>query len=218
MTHRSRFITLEGGEGGGKSTQARRLADWLTARGHEVELTREPGGTAGAEEIRRLLVEGGADRWEPMSELLLLAAARREHVVRRIRPALAAGRWVVCDRFVDSTLAYQGHGHGLGADIVRRLHRLSLESFMPDLTLILDLPPATGLARTGGRTHAETRFERMGAAFHERVRQGFHEIAAAEPGRCVLIAAAGPEAQIAAEIAAAVTARLDGAGARGARV
>jgi dTMP kinase len=184
---RGRFVTLEGGEGAGKSTQIRLLAQWLQTRGITVLTTREPGGTAGAERIRALLVEGATDAWTPMTEALLNYAARHDHVTRVIRPALAAGTWVLSDRFADSTMAYQGHGHALGRPTIAALHRAVLGRFQPDLTLILDIPVVQGLTRAAARRGAETRYESMVEDFHHRVRAGFRAIARAEPGRCALI-------------------------------
>jgi dTMP kinase len=187
-----RFITLEGGEGAGKSTQASLLAQSLRGTGIEVIATREPGGAPGAEAIRALLVEGEAGRWQPMSELLLFLAARHEHVTRLIRPALDRGAWVVSDRFADSTMAYQGYAQGLGRQAVARGHDLALGEFAPDLTLILDLPVEEGLARAKRRAGAETRYELMGAAFHRKLREGFLDIARRAPERCRVIDASGP--------------------------
>lgn len=181
------FITFEGGEGGGKSTQIERLAVWLRARAIAVVVTCEPGGTPGAERIRSLLVSGAVDAWTPMSEALLNYAARREHVERVIVPALAAGTWVLCDRFADSTMAYQGDGHRLGAQTIATLHRLTLGRFAPDLTLVLDIPVDLGLARAAARRGVETRYERMDPAFHARVRAGFRRIARNAPKRCALV-------------------------------
>lgn len=189
---RTRFISLEGGEGSGKSTQCKLLAEWLRGLGHDVVLTREPGGTSGAEEIRALLVQGEAGRWEPMTEALLHFAARRDHVGKVIRPALGRGAWVVSDRFFDSTLAYQGYGHGLGAAPIALLRKLVLDDFAPGLTLLLDLPIEVGLERAGRRRSADARYESMGEAFHRRVRDGFHAIAAAEPERVAVIEATRP--------------------------
>lgn len=205
---RPRFITLEGGEGTGKSTQARRLARALEASGLKVVLTREPGGAPGAEEVRRLLVEGGVDRWDPLSETLLHYAARNEHLVRTIRPALAAGRWVVSDRFSDSTLAYQGYGHGLEREYVARLQRLVVGSSEPDLTLILDLPVEEGLRRAALRGGAEDRYERMDVGFHQRLREGYLEIAARHLARCAIIDSSGSENDVSVAILSVVTARL----------
>jgi dTMP kinase len=203
-----RFITLEGGEGAGKSTQARRLADRLAARGRKVVVTREPGGSPGAESIRELLVTGQADRWSPITETLLMYAARRDHLERTIAPALAAGDWVVSDRFADSTRAYQGAGGGAPASLIQTLERHVLGETRPDLTLILDLPVDVGLARTMARNHAETRFEAKGEAFHQRLREGFLAIARVEADRCVVIDAAVPVDQVEAAIWAAMEARL----------
>jgi dTMP kinase len=202
------FITLEGGEGAGKSTQARRLADRLAARGHQVVVTREPGGSPGAESIRELLVTGQADRWSPITETLLMYAARRDHIERTIAPALATGGWVVSDRFADSTRAYQGAGGGAPASLIQTLERHVLGETRPDLTLILDLPVDVGLARSLARNHAETRFEAKGADFHKRLREGFLAIARVEADRCVLIDASQSVEAVEAAIWAAVEARL----------
>jgi len=203
-----RFITLEGGEGAGKSTQARRLGERLAARGLKAVVTREPGGSPGAEAIRGLLVTGEADRWSPMTETLLAYAARRDHIERTIAPALAAGDWVVSDRFADSTRAYQGVGGGASGSLIQALERYVLGETRPDLTLILDLPVEAGLARVASREHAETRFEAKGEAFHQRLREGFLAIARVERDRCVVIDAAQPVEAVAAAIWAAVEQRL----------
>jgi dTMP kinase len=205
---RGRFITVEGGEGGGKSTQIALLARALEAAGHAVTMTREPGGAPGAEEIRKLIVEGAPERWDGLTEALLLSAARREHVVRTIEPALAAGRWVVCDRFADSTLAYQGYGRGIDRGALESLRAFAVGALAPDLTLILDLPVALGLERARARRGPEQRFEAMGEAFHERLRQGFLAIAAAEPQRCVVLDATGAIAEVHRTVIAAVNQRL----------
>lgn len=185
------FITLEGGEGSGKSTQIRRLADVLTRRGREVVITREPGGTPEAEKIRNLLVHRDGGAWNPMSECLLLFAARLMHVETLIRPALAAGKIVISDRFTDSTRAYQSYGHGLGLRAVEELNTLVLGNFRPDLTFILDVDVKTGLARAGRRlareSSGEDKYEQLGLAFHQRLRAGYLEIAAHEPNRCHVI-------------------------------
>jgi dTMP kinase len=199
-----RFITFEGGEGVGKSTQIALLAAALERSGIRVRATREPGGVESAERIRRLLVEGAVDAWRPMTEALLHTAARVEHVEKLIRPALAAGEWVLCDRFADSTVAYQGYGHGLGAERMRRLQVEALGPFRADLTLVLDMPVAAGLARTGARRGDETRYERMDRAFHERVRQGFVEIAAGDPTRFVVLDAEHHPERVAEAILRAV--------------
>ena len=188
----ARFITLEGGEGAGKSTQLRYLAEHLRGLGIEVVTTREPGGSPGAEMIRKLLVEGPADAWDAAAEALLMFAARRDLLGSTIWPALRQGQWVISDRFADSTRAYQGYGHGLALAEIETLYRLAVGDFAPDLTLILDLPVEIGLKRAATRSGAETRFERFGIDFHQRVREGFRQIAAAEPARCVLIDADAP--------------------------
>jgi dTMP kinase len=189
MGERGKFITLEGGEGAGKSTQARLLSNWLTEKGISVVLTREPGGTPSAEDIRNLLVTGEVGRWDPLTETLLHYAARREHMARLILPALEAGQWIICDRFIDSTTAYQGYGQGIDLATIASLRETVLGAFKPDLTLILDVSPETRRGRTAGRPGNEDRYERMNEAFHDRVRAGFHAIATAEPDRCVLIEA-----------------------------
>lgn len=193
---RGYFITLEGGEGTGKSTLAAGLETALAGRGIAIERTREPGGTPGAEMIRDLLVNGPAERWTAMSEALLFFAARHDHVERRIRPALEAGRWVLSDRFFDSTAAYQGAAGGVDADTLATLRRLVLGDFAPDLTVILDLDPELGLSRAGSRGTHEQRFESKGLAFHQRLRQGFLDIASAEPERCVVIDSRQPQDRV----------------------
>lgn len=211
---RGKLITFEGGEGAGKSTHAKRLAKFLEGRGLDVTRTREPGGSEGAEEIRRLLVEGAPGRWTPLTETFLYAAARADHVARLVEPALAAGRWVISDRFTDSTLAYQGYGHGLDAATIETVNALAAGGLMPDLTVLLDLPVDEGLARAGKRADdgplagREDRYERMDRAFHQRLRDGFRAIAAADTARCVVIDATRPVDDVAAAIAAAVTERL----------
>ncbi|WP_445678470.1 dTMP kinase [Radicibacter daui] len=205
---RGRFITFEGGEGAGKSTQIRAVADWLRQAGHEVLSTREPGGSPGAEDIRALFVRGEAGRWDGITETLLVYAARRDHIVKAIEPALAAGTWVLCDRFADSTLAYQGYGHGVDAATIREIHRLAVGDLTPDLTLILDIDPAIGLARSRGTAVGEDRFEKLGTGFHQRLRQGFLEIAAAEPKRCAVIDASDDVVAITAALKATISGRL----------
>lgn len=195
-----RFITLEGGEGAGKTTQIKLLADALKSAGRDVVVTREPGGAPSAEAIRSLLVEGDTDRWRPMTEALLNYAARLEHVEATIKPALAKGRWVLSDRFADSTVAYQGYGFDLGAESIKRLHRLVLGDFQPDLTIILDLPMEAGLKRAAGRTDKassrEDRYERMDTKFHQRLRDGFLDIARRDPERCAVVDASKGEAAV----------------------
>lgn len=203
-----RFITFEGGEGAGKSTQLQRLAARLAVGGQEVVATREPGGSPGAEHIRELVLNGSADRWSPVTETLLMYAARRDHVERVIRPALARGAWVICDRFADSTRAYQGAAGGTDPGLIAALETYILEDTRPDLTLIFDLPVAVGLERAHARAGSEMRFESKGQGFHERLRQGFLAIAKAEPGRCVVIDATGPLDEVEARVWAAVEDRL----------
>ncbi|MBV9549035.1 MAG: dTMP kinase [Alphaproteobacteria bacterium] len=204
-----RFISLEGGEGTGKSTQARRLAAQLHAYGIDTVLTREPGGSSGAEQIRKLVVEGEGGRWTPITETLLVYAARADHIARTIGPALARGQWVITDRFNDSTFAYQGAGRGVPRETIRRIDAAVLDDFKPDLTLILDLPVEVGLARATARGGAENRFENMQKDFHERMRAAFLDIARKQPDRCRLIDAADNEDAVAAAIWAAVKARFD---------
>lgn len=186
-----KFISLEGGEGAGKTTQIRLLADTLKGAGFDPVVTREPGGAPAAEVIRGLLVEGAVDRWRPMTEALLHFAARLEHVGKTIAPALEAGRWVLSDRFSDSTTAYQGYGHDLGQASMARLHELVLGDFQTDLTIILDIPVDIGLARAVTREAAdhagEDRYEHMELDFHRRLRDGFLDIARRNPERCSVI-------------------------------
>jgi dTMP kinase len=184
---KARFVTFEGGEGGGKSTQAARLVAALEGVGKSVLRTREPGGAPGAEEIRGLIVGGEPGRWDALTEALLVSAARRDHLVKTVWPALAAGTWVVSDRFADSTTAYQGYAGGVARRPLSQLYRLIAGDFVPDLTIILDLPPATGLARAKQRGAGEDRFERMGDDFHKKLRAGFLRIAAREKQRCVVV-------------------------------
>jgi dTMP kinase len=205
---RGRFITLEGGEGGGKSTQLGLLARSLAAAGLPVLVTREPGGAPGAEEIRSLLVGGEPGRWDAVGEALLVSAARRAHLLATIWPALAEGKWVLCDHFADSTMAYQGYAGGVPREDLATLYRLVAGAFAPGLTLILDLPVEVGLARAGRRC-GEDRFERKGRAFHERLRAGFLEIARAQPQRCVVIDASASIEAVHRTIIAAVAARCD---------
>lgn len=194
------FITFEGIDGSGKSTQARLLADRLIADGVPALHTREPGGSPGAEEIRRLVLEGDPDRWSPETEILLFTAARRDHLERVIAPALAAGKVVVCDRFADSTRMYQGlRGPGLRA-VVDQLHALMIGR-EPDLTFIIDMDPATGHARAKARNGSEERFEDFGAELQVRMRAGFLDLAAAHPERCVVVDGDRPAEAVAAEVA-----------------
>lgn len=204
-----RFITLEGGEGTGKSTQVKRLAAALEARGIGVVTTREPGGSPGAEEIRKLMVEGEPGRWNPITETLLAYAARADHVARTIGPALTAGKWVISDRFSDSTFAYQGVGRGLDRETIRRIDSAVLDDFSPDLTLVLDLDVSIGLGRALARAGAENRFEKFGTDFHEKLRQAFLDIAKRFPERCKVIDASGDTDQVAEAIFTAVSRRFD---------
>lgn len=201
----ARFITFEGGEGAGKSTQARLLAEALRARGISVLLTREPGGAPGAEIIRNLLLTGEVD-WSLPAETLLHFSARAEHVEKTIRPALAAGTWVVCDRFYDSTLVYQGHALGGDRAAIAVLARLI--GLVPDLTLVLDVSVPTAVARMRARGTAADRYERLGENFFARVRAGFVEIAASDPARCVVVDAETDQASVAAQVWAAAVPRL----------
>ncbi len=209
MSARGKFITFEGGEGAGKSTQARKLKAVLEARGRDVVLTREPGGSPGAEEIRKLLVEGARERWTPLAETLLFIAARADHVARLIEPALRSGQWVISDRFADSTYVYQGVARGLGVDAVRRLHDAAIPALAPDLTLILDLDPAEGLKRAGARAaDPENRFEKFDADFHQTLRTAFRDIATQEPKRCVVVEAARAADAVADDVLRSVLERL----------
>ena len=183
---RGKFITFEGGEGGGKSTQAARMAGYLRGKGLEVLETREPGGTPESEALRDLLVQGDPDRWSALSELLLITAARVEHVNRLIKPALSEGKWVICDRFADSTLAYQGIAGELGLELVEQLQKLAVGATAPDLTFLLDVRAEAGLQRAEKRGGA-ARFEKKGAAFHQTLRDGFLALANENPQRIVLI-------------------------------
>lgn len=198
-----RFVTFEGGEGGGKSTQLRRLAEALRAKGEIVVTTREPGGAPGAEEIRKLLVEGEPGRWPAEAEALLHFAARAEHLHSVIRPALERGQWVLCDRFADSTIAYQGYGQGLDLAWLKQLRARVVGPTEPGLTLILNLPVTTGL----GRAREQQRYERMGQAFHEKLQQGFLEIARQAPERCTVIDATRAIDAVAADVQSAVAKR-----------
>jgi dTMP kinase len=213
---RGRFITLEGGEGAGKSTQAQRLADHLQSLGLRVLLTREPGGSAGAEIIRQVLLSGAAKPLGAETEAVLFAAAREDHVKCAIEPALAAGKWVVCDRFVDSTRVYQGALGKVDARFIRGLERISIGELVPDITLVLDLPVDEGLKRLAGRRgNAEPdRFEAEDPKFHKRLRDAYLALAEQEPERCVVIDADKSVRRIAKEIWAVVESRLDPASAK----
>ncbi len=198
---RGRFISLEGGEGSGKSTQVDALAAALEGRGLPVLVTREPGGSAGAEAIRKLLLEGEEGRWSPRAEALLFAAARSDHIEKTIAPALDSGQWVLSDRFLDSSLAYQGEAGGLGIEAVRDLHRFGSLDFLPDRTLVLDLAGGEGAIRA--RTRDGTAGDRIGSrppSYHAAVDAGFRALAGQEPGRVKLVDAEGSVATVTARL------------------
>lgn len=197
------FLSFEGIDGSGKTTQARLLADHLRTRGRDVVLTREPGGSPGAEEIRALVLQGDPDRWSAETELLLFTAARRDHMERTIQPALAAGKVVICDRFADSTRMYQGLSRGDLRGIVDELHRLMIGR-EPDLTLLIDMDPATGLARARGRQGIEERFEDFGTGLQEKMRAGFLALAREFPQRFRVIDGARPVETVAQDVAALI--------------
>ena len=208
------FITFEGGEGSGKTTQIQNLADHLESHieGCAPLVTREPGGTASAESIRQLLVTGRADRWRAPTEAMLMSASRHEHVVHVLRPALAAGRIVICDRYNDSTRVYQGIVGGVPGEDIEALNRLACGDLVPDLTILLDMDVEEGLRRAGNRATTESRFESKGTGFHRRVRQAFLDLAGRESDRFVIIDAARDVDDIAADIVAAVMPRLVASG------
>jgi dTMP kinase len=201
------FVSLEGIDGSGKSTQARRLAGHMRARGRDPVLTREPGGAPGAEEIRRLLVEGDPARWSPETEILLFTAARRDHLERTIRPALEAGRDVVTDRFADSTRVYQGVTRGELRGLVDTIHAAAI-GVEPDLTIILDMDPQVALERGLARRSGEDRFEDFGLSFQERLRDGFLALADEAPGRCVVLDASADPDTVARQVADVVDSRI----------
>ncbi len=186
-----KFISFEGGEGSGKTTQIMLLADYLTALGHQVLTTREPGGSQGAEDIRNLLVQAQSHKWQPMTEVLLLYAARFEHVQTVIKPALEKGIWVLCDRFSDSTFAYQGAGYGLKLEQIKAIHHHVLGDFFPDLTLLLDIDPNIGLQRANIREREkslmEDKYEQLDIQFHHALRQGYLQLAQLSPERIKII-------------------------------
>ncbi len=196
-----RFISIEGGEGAGKSTQIALLAERLKAHGLSVDLTREPGGTEGAEAIRQLLLGGGDDRWGPSAEAMLFAAARSDHVEKRIKPAVAQSIWVISDRFLDSSRAYQGASLGLSDAVIMDLHQIGSGGYLPDRTIVLDLPLEASRLRTQARDGDNA--DRIGGrddAFHQRVRDAFHQIAQAEPERVRLVDASGTPDEVSARI------------------
>jgi dTMP kinase len=207
--HAPRFITVEGGEGAGKSTQLKLLAERFAAAGIPAITTREPGGSPGAEAIRNLVVTGAVDQWNDTTEALLFMTARYDHLERTVKPALAAGKWVLCDRFYDSTYVYQGITKGVGAAWLDQLYAQLFGNFSPALTLLLDIPAEQGLARATARgNEAESRFERMGLAYHEQLREGFLARAAAEPARFTKIDASADPAHVHNQILTAVEARF----------
>jgi dTMP kinase len=199
-TPRGRFIAFEGGEGAGKSTQVKAVVARLRDRGLEVVQTREPGGSPGAEALRNLLVTGEAGRWSPLSELLMMYAARSDHLEKVIRPALERGAWVVCDRFADSSRAYQGAGGGVEPSFIEAVDEAVVGDTQPDLVIVMDMPVEAGLRRAASRGDIENRFESKGAAFHERLRQGFLDRAAAVPERYRVVDADRAIDAIAADI------------------
>ncbi|GGH21237.1 thymidylate kinase [Cribrihabitans marinus] len=211
MTRQGLFLTFEGIDGSGKSTQARMLAEHLQARGHEVVLTREPGGSPGAEEIRRLVLEGDPDRWSAETEILLFTAARRDHLERTIAPALAAGKVVICDRFADSTRMYQGLSRGDLRALVDQLHALMIGR-EPDLTLLIDMDPDVGLSRARGRQGREERFEDFGPALQHRMRQGFLSLAEEFADRFRIVDGTRDIDSVAGDVAALVSGALQQAG------
>jgi len=201
------FITLEGVDGSGKSTQVRLLSDALRLAGHQVVVTREPGGSPGAEQIRALVLEGDPDRWSAETEILLFTAARRDHLEKTIAPALAAGKIVICDRFADSTRMYQGISRGDLRGLVDRLHALMI-GIDPDLTFIIDIDPALGLTRAKGRRGHEERFEDFGEALQQKMRAGFLALAQEFPHRCRVVDGGRSSETIAADILALTRARI----------
>jgi dTMP kinase len=207
---RGKFITFEGGEGTGKSTQAAMLALKLESLGIGIKLTREPGGSPGAEIMRHVLLSGAAKPFGPEAEAMLFAAARDDHIRCTIEPALAAGHWVICDRFVDSTRVYQGELGDVDPRLIKALERVSVGNLRPDLTLVLDVPAQLGQQRAAGRRGGDSpdRFEAETIDFHERLRQAYLMLAAGEPQRCVIIDATAPKMTVAKRVLEAVTARL----------
>ncbi len=200
ISARGHFISFEGGEGSGKSTQARLLAEHMAAQGIPCLHTREPGGTPEGEQLRAWLVTGEANRWTPMAEALLFQALRVQHLTTRIEPALAAGTHVICDRFVDSTRVYQGISKGLGVALIDALHAQSAGGILPDHTFLLDISPEAGLQRAAGRGGEETRFESASLDFHRTLRAGFLALAEAEPKRILVLDATESEAALHAQI------------------
>jgi len=207
---RGLFITFEGGEGSGKTTQIQQLKEWIESSIGSVNLcmTREPGGTIEAESIRTLLLNGAASKWQPATEAMMMSASRHEHVIHVIEPALSRGDIVICDRFTDSTHVYQGYVGGVDNALLDGLDQLSCQGLVPDLTLLLDIDSNAGLARTIQRGIAESRFESKGVTFHQKVRQGFVERAEKYPDRITKIDAAKPAGEVTMNVIAAVRALL----------
>ena len=208
VKNHGRFITLEGGEGAGKSTQIQVVKDYLLTRGNDVVVTREPGGTSEGQEIRNLLVSGDKDKWSPLSETLLIMADRAAHLERVIRPALAEGKYVVCDRFFDSTKAYQGVAGGLGLDVIHNLQQPVLGTTLPDVTFLLDIDPEKGLRRAQERG-GELRFESKTLAYHRTLRNAFLDFAAQEPDRIFVIDADRDVEAVSADILAVLDERIN---------
>lgn len=206
-----RFITFEGGEGAGKSTQANILAERLSRSGRDAVVTREPGGSPAAEEIREVLLSGQVAQLGPLAESVLFAVARADHIDKTIQGALQQGQWVICDRFVDSTRAYQGTTAGVPRPLINAMEKLTVGAVMPDITFILDIPAEEGLARVEARAEGEDldRFESQELMTHERIRRGFLDIAEEEPGRCVVVDASQPEAMVAEDVWETVLQRLN---------
>lgn len=212
------FISLEGGEGAGKSTQLKLLEESLTTHGIDIVRTREPGGVPSAETIRNLLVNGETDKWRPLTETLLHFAARHEHISRLIQPALEKGQWVLCDRFADSTTAYQGYAQNIDLKTISTLYDLAVGKIEPNLTIILDLPVEVGLERAEDRGVGGTRYERMGLEFHQRLRDGFLQIAKNNPHRCSIVDATQTIEEISKNIMALVETRFLSPSTKGKRV
>jgi dTMP kinase len=208
---RGKFITFEGGEGTGKSTQAKLLAERLVVLGLSVKLTREPGGSPGAEVIRHVLLSGAAKPLGSEAEAMLFAAAREDHLTQTIRPALERGEWVICDRFADSTRVYQGVLGHVDPRLIKRLEKITVGDTRPDLTLVLDVPAETGLARAAARRGAarSDRFESENADFHEKLREAYRQLAVSEPDRCILIDASDTLDRVTERVWAAVNRKLE---------
>jgi dTMP kinase len=205
---RGKFISFEGGEGAGKSTQIKALQDYIEKKGKSVVLTREPGGTPNAEQLRDLVVSGEPGRWSPLEEMLIMYTARSELVRTLIRPCLKQGKWVVTDRFADSTMVYQGYAGGVPKTRIRKLHKLILGSFQPDLTLILDVPAQSGMARVSARADEISRFEKHPPNYYEKIRKGYLKIARKNPKRCVVIDGTQSIAKVSQDIQSAVEAHF----------